>query len=64
MQQQQQQPELSAERAAVLCVDLQRCYYQPPITQLFPQLQERVTRLLAAARARHLPVLHVREVTH
>ena len=62
--QEQQHPALSAERAAVLCVDLQRCYYQPPITQLFPQLQERVTRLLAAARARHLPVLHVREVTH
>ena len=35
---------------AILCVDLQKCYYRPPINQLFPKLEENVTKVLAISR--------------
>ena len=38
------------EKAALLCVDLQKCYYRPPITHLFPKLEENVTKVLDISR--------------
>ena len=38
------------ENAALLCVDLQKCYYRLPINQLFPKLEENVTKVLAFIR--------------
>ena len=38
------------DNAALLCVDLQKCYYRPPITQLFPKLEENATKVLDVSR--------------
>ena len=38
------------EKAAILCVDLQKCYYRPPITHLFPRLEENVYKVLDISR--------------
>ena len=38
------------ENAALLCVDLQKCYYRPPINHLFPKLEENATKVIAMSR--------------
>ena len=38
------------ENAALLCVDLQKCYYRPPITNLFPQLEMNTSKVLSSFR--------------
>ena len=46
---------------ALLSVDLQKCYYQPPITQLFPDLETNVSEVLGYCRAKSILVVHVRQ---
>ena len=43
-------PSLQRASTALLCVDLQPCYYAPPIPALFPRLEEVVTRVVAHCR--------------
>jgi len=43
-------PSLQRTSTALLCVDLQPCYYAPPIPALFPRLEEVATRVLAHCR--------------
>ena len=45
----------------LLCVDLQVCYYQQPVTQLFPRLEENVEKVLTFCRESHIQVAHVRQ---
>ena len=45
----------------LLCVDLQVCYYQQPVTQLFPHLEENVEKVLTFCRESHIQVAHVRQ---
>eukprot|EP00090_Calanus_glacialis_P029362 TRINITY_DN47113_c0_g1_i1.p1 TRINITY_DN47113_c0_g1~~TRINITY_DN47113_c0_g1_i1.p1 ORF type:complete len:194 (-),score=60.36 TRINITY_DN47113_c0_g1_i1:55-636(-) len=54
-------PTISTTSTALLCVDLQACYYQPPITELFPNLENVVTKVLDHCRTRGLNVVHVRQ---
>ena len=52
---------LNISSTALLCVDLQKCYYQPPITQLFPSLEENVTKVIKVCRNKNVKVVHVRQ---
>eukprot|EP00092_Neocalanus_flemingeri_P022645 GFUD01024563.1.p1 GENE.GFUD01024563.1~~GFUD01024563.1.p1 ORF type:complete len:195 (+),score=64.32 GFUD01024563.1:109-693(+) len=54
-------PPISHSSTALLCVDLQTCYYQPPITELFPNLEEVVVKVLDHCRKNKLEVVHVRQ---
>ena len=54
-------PTISTMDTAMLCVDLQTCYYQPPITELFPDLESVVSRVLAHCRGKKLNIVHVRQ---
>ena len=54
-------PDISISSTALLCVDLQTCYYQPPITEHFPHLEEVVTSVLSHCRGQGIPVVHVRQ---
>ena len=48
-------------KTALLSVDIQKCYYQPPITQLFPSLEENVTKVFKVCRISNVKVVHVRQ---
>lgn len=50
---------LKKTETALLCVDLQKCYYTHPTTQHFPNLEEVVASLLAHFRAAKAPIVHV-----
>lgn len=52
--------ELERASTAVLCVDLQHCYYSHPVPALFPGLERAVTRVLAHARQHRVLVTQVR----
>ena len=54
-------PTISHSSTALLCVDLQACYYQAPITELFPNLEEVVAKVLDHCRNNKLEVVHVRQ---
>jgi len=50
---------LKKYKTALLCVDLQKCYYTHPITQHFPNLEKVVSSLLEHFRAAKAPIVHV-----
>jgi len=50
---------LQKNKTALLCVDLQKCYYTHPTTQHFPNLEKVVSCLLAHFRAAKAPIVHV-----
>ena len=52
---------ININSTVLLCVDLQKCYYQSPITELFPVLEKNVTRTLQVCRASDIKVVHVRQ---
>ena len=54
-------PNISTSNTALLCVDLQTCYYQPPITDLFPKLEEVVSKVMDHCRKCSLEIVHVRQ---
>ena len=54
-------PTISTMDTIMLCVDLQTCYYQPPITELFPDLESVVMKVLGHCRKNKVGVVHVRQ---
>ena len=52
---------LDAQTTALLCVDLQKCYYQPPVTHLFPDLESMFGKVLSFCRTNKVQVVHVRQ---
>ena len=52
---------LDAQTTALLCVDLQKCYYQPPVTHLFPDLESMFGKVLGFCRTNKVQVVHVRQ---
>ena len=53
--------ELFSQSSILLCIDLQTCYYQPPITELFPKLEQNVRNVLGFCRDSKVQVIHVRQ---
>merc|ERR1712183_752057 len=53
--------QLLSESSILLCIDLQTCYYQPPITELFPKLEQNVRDCLRFCRDSKIHVVHVRQ---
>ena len=52
---------LDSQTTALLCVDLQKCYYQPPVSHLFPDLESMVSKVLHFCRSNKVQVVHVRQ---
>ena len=52
---------LFSQSSILLCIDLQSCYYQPPITELFPKLEQNVRNVLGFCRDSKVQVVHVRQ---
>ena len=52
---------LFSQSSILLCIDLQTCYYQPPITELFPKLEQNVRNVLGFCRDSKVQVVHVRQ---
>ena len=52
---------LDSQTTALLCVDLQKCYYQPPVSHLFPDLESMVSKVLLFCRTNKVQVVHVRQ---
>ena len=53
--------QILSESTVLLCVDLQSCYYQPPVTELFPDLEENVRKVTTFCRESDIKVAHVRQ---
>ena len=53
--------QLLSQSSVLLCIDLQTCYYQPPITELFPKLEQNVRNVLGFCRDSKVQVVHVRQ---
>jgi len=51
--------QLKKSKTALLCVDLQKCYYTHPTTQHFPNLEKVVSSLLGHFRTAEAPIVHV-----
>ena len=45
----------------LLCVDVQTCYYKSPVTELFPKLEQNVSKVLAFCRESEIKVTHIRQ---
>merc|ERR1711953_9708 len=52
---------ICSQSSILLCIDLQTCYYQPPITELFPKLEQNVRNVLGFCRDSKVQVVHVRQ---
>ena len=53
--------DLDISTTVLLSVDLQKCYYQPPTTDLFPYLEYNAGRVFNHCREVGVQVVHVRQ---
>ena len=53
--------DLDISTTVLLSVDLQKCYYQPPTTDLFPYLEYNAGRVFSHCREVGVEVVHVRQ---